>query len=115
MSQRLLRTLCEECKHRKRPDKEDLRRLEGNVRDAIYDAVGCKACLGTGYSGRRAIFELLDVKKQVGDAIHREPSIVDLKRAVKKNKFKTLRDNGYSLVGAGVTTFSEVDRVIGVE
>ena len=115
MSQRLLRTLCEECKHRKRPDKEDLRKLEGKVRDAIYDPVGCKACLGTGYAGRRAIFELLDVKKQVGDAIHNNPTVVDLRRAVKDRKFKTLRDNGYSLVGAGVTTFDEVDRVIGVE
>lgn len=115
MSQRLLRTLCEECKHRKRPDKEDLRRLHGKVRDAIYDPVGCKKCLGTGFSGRRAIFELLDVKKQVGDAIHQNPSIVDLKSAVHGSGFKTLRDNGYSLVGAGVTTFSEVDRVIGVE
>lgn len=115
MSQRLLRTLCEDCKHRKRPDKEDLRRLDGKVRDAIYDAVGCKKCLNTGYAGRRAIFELLDVKKQVGDAIHGTPSVVDLRKAVKGTGFKTLRDNGYSLVGAGVTTFEEVDRVIGVE
>lgn len=115
MSQRLLRTLCEECKHRKRPDKEDLRKLEGKVRDAIYEPVGCKKCLNTGYSGRRAIFELLDVRKQVGDAIHRNPSIVDLRKAVHGKNFKSLRDNGYSLVGAGVTTFEEVDRVIGVE
>ncbi|GAB5441801.1 MAG: hypothetical protein Fues2KO_21500 [Fuerstiella sp.] len=115
MSQRLLRTLCEDCKHRRRPDSEDKRRLGGTVRDAIYEPVGCKSCLGTGYSGRRAIFELLDVKKQVGDAIHSNPSIVDLKKAVRAKDFKTLRDNGYSLVGAGVTTFDEVDRVIGVE
>ena len=115
ISQRLLRVLCEECKHRRRPDKEDLRRLEGTVRDAIYEPVGCKKCLGTGFSGRRAIFEMLDVKRQVGDAIHRNPSIVDLKKAVRTTKFKSLRQNGYSLVGAGVTTFEEVDRVIGIE
>lgn len=115
ISQRLLRVLCEECKHRRRPDQEDLRRLGGTIRDAIYEPVGCKQCLGTGYSGRRAIFEMLDVKRQVGDAIHRNPSIVDLKKAVRATKFKSLRQNGYSLVGAGVTTFDEVDRVIGVE
>ncbi|MEQ9407902.1 MAG: ATPase, T2SS/T4P/T4SS family [Fuerstiella sp.] len=115
MSQRLLRTLCEECKRRRRPDKEDIRRVGGNIRDAIYEPGGCKACLGTGYSGRRAIFELLDVKKQVGDAIHGNPSIVQLRKAVQDKNFRSLRQNGYSLVGAGVTTFEEVDRVIGVE
>lgn len=115
MSQRLLRTLCEECRQRRRPDKEDQRRLGGSARDAIYEPGGCKKCLGTGFSGRRAIFELLDVKKQVGDAIHGTPSIVQLRKAVQGKNFKSLRDNGYSLVAAGVTTFSEVDRVIGVE
>lgn len=115
MSQRLLRTLCDDCKQRRRPDKEDLRRLEGSIRDAIYEPGGCKKCLGTGYSGRRAIFELLDVKKQVGDAIHSNPSIVALRKAVQGSGFKSLRQNGYSLVSAGVTTFTEVDRVIGVE
>ncbi|APZ95834.1 ATPase, T2SS/T4P/T4SS family [Fuerstiella marisgermanici] len=115
MSQRLLRTLCDECKVRRRPDKEDKRRLGASARDAIFEPGGCKKCLGTGYSGRRAIFELLDVKKQVGDAIHDKPSIVDLRKAVRSRDFTSLRQNGYSLVGKGVTTFDEVDRVIGVE
>ena len=115
LSQRLLRKLCLECRARRRPNDEDKRRLGGSVRDAIYDPRGCKKCLGTGYSGRRAIFELLDVKKQVGDAIHGNPSIVDLRKAVKGKGFQSLRVNGYSLVGQGVTTFEEVDRVIGVE
>ena len=115
MSQRLLRKLCMECRARRRPNDEDKRRLGGNIRDAIYDPRGCKKCLGTGYSGRRAIFELLDVKKQVGDAIHGNPTIVDLRKSVKGKGFQSLRVNGYSLVGQGVTTFEEVDRVIGVE
>ena len=116
MSQRLLRTLCEECKRRIRPSDDDKRRLKGiPVRDAIYEPRGCKKCLGTGYSGRRAIFELLDVKKQLGDAIIGDPTMIDLRKAVKNTKFQSLRQNGYALVGQGVTTFSEVDRVIGVE
>ncbi|MCA9085569.1 MAG: type II/IV secretion system protein [Planctomycetaceae bacterium] len=115
MSQRLLRTLCEECRQRRRPDQEDIRRLGGAVRDAIYEPGGCRKCLGTGYSGRRAIFELLDVKKQVGDAIHGNPNIVQLRKAVQGTAFQSLRQNGYSLVAQGVTTFDEVDRVIGVE
>lgn len=115
MSQRLLRTLCEECKQRKRPDGEDKRRLGRSVRDAIYDPRGCKKCLGTGYSGRRAIFELLDVKKQLGEAIHNKLTIPQLRKTVAGTDFISLRQNGYSLVGQGVTTFDEVDRVIGVE
>ncbi len=115
MSQRLLRKLCLDCRARRRPNDEDKRRLGNNLRDAIYDPRGCKKCLGTGYSGRRAIFELLDVKKQVGDAIHGNPTIVDLRKSVKGKGFQSLRVNGYSLIGQGVTTFEEVDRVIGVE
>ena len=114
MSQRLLRTLCEECKHRRRPDKDEKRRLGKNFKDAVYDPVGCKHCLGTGYTGRRAIFELLDVKRQVGDLIHESPNVVELRRRVKDTDFMTLRMNGHSLIGKGVTTFDEVDRVIGV-
>lgn len=115
VSQRLLRTLCEECKQRRRPDKDDKRRLGGATRDAIYEPGGCKKCLGTGYSGRRAIFELLDVKKQLGDAIHNNLTIPQLRKTVGETDFISLRQNGYSIVGQGVTTFDEVDRVIGVE
>lgn len=115
MSQRLLRTLCQECRERRRPDKEDKRRLGKYLKDAIYEPGGCKKCLGTGYSGRRAIFELLDVKRQVGDIIHESPNVVALRKKVKDTDFMTLRMNGHSLVGKGVTTFDEVDRVIGVE
>jgi type II secretory ATPase GspE/PulE/Tfp pilus assembly ATPase PilB-like protein len=115
MSQRLLRKLCQECCTRRRPNDDDKRRLGDNFRDAIYEPRGCKKCLGTGYSGRRAIFELLDVRKQVGDAIHGDPTIVELRKAVKGKGFQSLRVNGHTLVGQGVTTFQEVDRVIGVE
>ena len=97
------------------PTDDDKRRLGGRIRDALYEPRGCKKCLGTGYSGRRAIFELLDVKAQLGDAIVGNPTMVDLRRAVKGTKFQSLRQNGYALVGQGVTTFEEVDRVIGVE
>ncbi len=115
VSQRLLRTLCEECKQRRRPDKEDKRKLGGSTRDAIYEPAGCKKCLGTGYSGRRAIFELLDVKKQLGEAIHNNLTIPQLRKTVAETDFVSLRQNGYSIVGQGYTTFDEVDRVIGVE
>jgi general secretion pathway protein E len=115
MSQRLLRTLCEDCKQRRRPDSDDKRRLGGAVRDAIYEEAGCKKCLGTGYLGRRAIFELLVVKKQLGDAIHDNLTIPQLRKKVAETDFVSLRQNGYSLVAQGVTTFEEVDRVIGVE
>ncbi|MEZ6122936.1 MAG: ATPase, T2SS/T4P/T4SS family [Planctomycetaceae bacterium] len=115
MSQRLLRTLCDDCKRRRRPDDQDKRRLGGALRDAIYDPQGCTKCLGTGYIGRRAIFELLDVKKQIGDAIHSKHTIPELRAVVRGTEFASLRQNGYSLVAQGVTTFDEVDRVIGVE
>ena len=115
LSQRLVKVLCRDCKARRRLNKQEAQRLGPYAKDWIYDPKGCRKCLGTGYSGRRAIFEMLDVKNQLGDAIYKAQSLGDLKKSVDRKSFKTLRQSGYQLVSKGVTSFSEVDRVIGVK
>ena len=57
---------------------------------------------------------MLDVKHQLGDAIYKATSLGDLRKAVDRKTFTTLRQSGHQLVAKGVTCFSEVDRVIGV-
>lgn len=114
LSQRLVKVLCRECKQRRRPSKQEVQRLGRYAKDWVHEPRGCRRCLGTGFKGRRAIFEMLDVKHQLGDAIYKAQSLGDLKKSVDRKTFVTLRESGHQLVSKGVTPFAEVDRVIGV-
>ena len=113
LSQRLVRVLCQECARRRRPSKQESQMLGRFARDMIFEPGGCIKCLGTGFNGRRAIFELLTTTEEMKDVILREPTLQDLRRAAGKN-FVTLRQHGYSLVGAGITSIAEINRVIGI-
>jgi general secretion pathway protein E len=114
MSQRLVKQLCRDCRIRRKINKPEAQRLGRYAKDTVYEPKGCRQCLGTGFKGRRAIFELLDVKHQLGDAVYSAKSLSDLRKAVDRKTFVTLRQNGHQLVAKGVTCFSEIDRVIGV-
>lgn len=114
LSQRLVKVLCRECKKKRRLTKPEAQRLGKYAKDHLFDPKGCKRCLGTGFTGRRAIFEMLDVKHQLGDSIYQAKSLGDLRKSVDRKTFVTLRESGHQLVAKGVTSFSEVDRVIGV-
>ena len=115
MSQRLVKVLCRDCRQRRKIRGPEAQRLGRYARDTVYEPKGCRQCLGTGYKGRRAIFELLDVKRQLGDAVYSARSLSDLRKAVDRRTFVTLRENGHQLVAKGVTNFTEIDRVIGVK
>jgi len=115
LAQRLVRVLCENCK-RERPVKPGeatrLGRFLGG-RTCISEPIGCMRCLATGYRGRRAIFELLDVNDELRDVILSEPSINAMKRVIESGLFTTLAQHGWRLVADGVTSLEEVDRVAG--
>ncbi|MCL4109906.1 UNVERIFIED_CONTAM: hypothetical protein GTU68_003274 [Idotea baltica] len=115
MSQRLVKVLCRDCRQRRKLRGPEAQRLGRYAKDTVYEPKGCRLCLGTGYKGRRAIFELLDVKHQLGDAVYSAKSLSDLRKAVDRKTFVTLRENGHQLVAKGVTNFTEIDRVIGVK
>lgn len=114
LAQRLVRTLCTFCRTATTPSVEQLREMgeEYSSLRTIYVANGCKRCLGTGFAGRRGVFELLTVSDPLREAIQKQnqPEIMSAARAC---VFKTLRQSGYQLVAEGVTTFDEVDRVVG--
>ncbi len=115
LAQRLVRVLCTHCRKRRPPDAEERRRMGELARDFIYDATGCARCLGTGYFGRRALFELLETNDRLKDVMLKKPTLLALKAAAKGQGFVTLRGDGYRLIAQGVTTSSEVDRVIGLD
>jgi type II secretory ATPase GspE/PulE/Tfp pilus assembly ATPase PilB-like protein/pSer/pThr/pTyr-binding forkhead associated (FHA) protein len=115
LAQRLVRVLCEHCKRGVPISPKVATRLGRFVegRSELQAHVGCPKCLGTGYRGRRAIFELLDFTDELRDVILREPSIQAMKKLVEGGLFATLTQSGYKLVGEGVTALEEVDRVAG--
>ena len=81
----------------------------------VYAPVGCKKCLKTGYIGRSAIFELLELTDEMRDVILNRPSIQDIRAITKRGLFNSLQESGYQLVGKGITSVDEIDRVAGLE
>lgn len=115
LAQRLVRTLCDACKRKVSVSPGDATRLGRFLggKSTMFVATGCPKCLRTGYRGRQAIFELLDVNDELRDVILRDPSIQAMKKVIEAGMFTTLAQSGWRLVGEGVTTLDEVDRVAG--
>ena len=112
VSQRLVRTLCDDCK-KVRPMTAVEKQLSGFDFEKVYDSVGCKKCLNTGFVGRRAVFEVLNITEEIRDAIIAQKEASDLYMTLKKTGFRRLKDSVYDLVQAGKTSLEEADRVVG--
>jgi len=116
MAQRLVRTLCKQCRRRYTPTADDVPPdfpLESCLksRTPVYQAAGCRHCRGTGYSGRVGIYELLVTDDEVRRlASERAPSNL-VKQAAMKAGMRTLRQDGWRKVLRGQTTVDEVLRV----
>jgi type IV pilus assembly protein PilB len=119
MAQRLVRKLCSKCKHPISISDEAL--LESGVdpargRDAtFYDAKGCDECNGTGYRGREAIIELLDLNDDIRELIISKSPTAVLKKAAKEAGTLFLRESAVEKVLTGKTTLREINRVTFVE
>lgn len=117
LAQRLVRKLCDHCKFAARPKPHQMVKM-GQAAEGlnkIFFASGCKKCMGTGYVGRQGLFELLTATEELKDVILKSPTMSDLRKALKITLFSSLRDSGYKLVAAGVTSLDEIDRVVGAD
>jgi general secretion pathway protein E/type IV pilus assembly protein PilB len=113
MAQRLVRMLCQECKE---PDQSArtaaLRERVPALREAaIFRAQGCKSCRMTGFTGRRAIFELMTMSAATRAVLLRGGSSVEIKEIARREGMRTLIEDGWRVVGEGTTTPAEVLRV----
>ncbi|HWB59376.1 MAG TPA: hypothetical protein VG733_07785, partial [Chthoniobacteraceae bacterium] len=72
---------------------------------------GCRNCRMTGYTGRRAVFELMAMTPAVREILLRHGSSVEVKNAARKEGMHTLLEDGWRLIREGVTTPAEVLRV----
>jgi general secretion pathway protein E len=114
LAQRLVRRLCPQCKTPYSPSDIELKEA-GLAREAlvkpIYKAVGCQACLGTGYKGRTGIYELLMVTDGVRQLVMANAPANHIKRKAVEEGCTTLRDDGIRQVLEGLTALDEVMRV----
>ena len=112
LGQRLVRVLCPSCKQAVRPTADQLNRMgeAGQGVTRIYSAKGCPRCMGIGYSGRRAVFELLKVTELMRDVIMKAPTLTDLQKSMEGQKFVKLAQSAYQLVAQGITSIDEVER-----
>ncbi|HEY8669093.1 MAG TPA: ATPase, T2SS/T4P/T4SS family [Tepidisphaeraceae bacterium] len=117
LAQRLARQLCRFCKVQQRPTPEQLIKMGGAARSLtrIFVPRGCPRCLGTGFFGRRAFFELLATTDELRDLIGQGPTQAQVQQALGGAGFTTLLQSGYHLVAEGVVAFDEIDRALGKE
>ena len=113
ISQRLIRQLCPDCKIEMQPDETLKHELQiENGFPTIYDAQGCEKCDGTGFRGRTAIFELIEVDDDLAELVKSETaSRSDYRKLLAHRQIASLRGAGYAEVRAGTTTYKEVLRV----
>ena len=115
VAQRLVRRLCNHCKQPWDVDNSYLEQagfdLERLSEGTIYEAVGCELCHHSGFSGRMGIYEVLPITDNIRPLIVARVSSNEIKSEALRQGMKTLRDDGWRKVLAGVTTVEEVLRV----
>ncbi len=109
IAQRLVRTICPKCKQEKTDVPDEVYEKLGLDRSVkIYHGVGCKACDGTGYKGRTAIFEMLKITKELKGAIAKGATDVELRKIAFDQGLVTLRKAAINKLLEGRTTIDEV-------
>ena len=115
VAQRLVRKVCPHCAQPSPPTKSDLKLLRLSAKDANPAAWrkgrGCPHCFNSGYLGREAIIELLNVDEVVRQIIY-EGTLTQLRQYLKEAGFESFRKAAIAKVTAGITTMSEIRRVL---
>jgi type IV pilus assembly protein PilB len=114
VAQRLLRTICPDCRESYVPDEEvllelgsDGERLRGST---FYYGKGCASCHHTGYRGRTGVFEIMTIDADLRQAVLDGASIEEVRTAAIANGMRTLRESAMEAVSAGRTTIEELLR-----
>jgi len=118
VAQRLVRTLCPQCRKRYRPRVAERRLVWGPAGSKkttqLYGANGCRACYESGYQGRRSVYEILRVSATVRRLIVEGRSDGEIGEQAVQEGMRTLRASALEEVQQGVTTVDEVMRVVDV-
>ena len=115
LAQRLIRMLCPQCKEPYEPTDVELRgvgltrqRLEGNT---IYRPVGCSACNGQGYKGRKGVYELMEMSPDLREMAFQRKPTMEMRAKARNEGMVTLQEDGVRKILAGMTTVQEILRI----
>lgn len=106
LAQRLVRLICSGCRV-----EAGTRVNPAGVTIPSFRGAGCSVCFGTGYKGRVGIFELMELNEEIRRLIISGADASVLTQAARRNGMRTLREDGWEKVAAGVTTADEIIRV----
>lgn len=106
IAQRLIRLLCPHCKEKYILDKSMIKLIGLEAGQTYYKAKGCSLCFYTGYSGRKAIYEVIKIDSSLSQAIRENE--LDIDQYLKQEQVTTLKDSAMSLLVAGDTSLDEV-------
>lgn len=119
IAQRLVKTICPNCKTVYQPDEGEMEWVKPIYPDAAswtyYHGAGCNQCRNSGLKGRRAIFEFLEVTPGLRELVHDEVDDITFRKKAIEGGMQTLAENGFQRVREGQTTISEAIHVCMVD
>jgi type IV pilus assembly protein PilB len=119
LAQRLVRLICESCRTVVHYPPETLEASgldpEQWSKVAFYEGQGCIECAGTGFKGRTAIHELLDLSDRIREMILAKKPTSEIRRAAREEGMRFLRESALDKVRLGMTTLKEINKVTFIE
>jgi len=119
IAQRLVRVLCNHCKEEYIPSLEELGKVgilnPSHPRDKFYRAKGCNECEGSGYRGRKGIYEILAMSDQLRSLINNKASEGEVRKKAISEGLVLLAAEGISAIKEGITSIEEVAKVLSYE
>ena len=119
VAQRLVRKICENCRHSVTKKVSDLEKKQEGVGSffnkkevTLYEGEGCNVCNGTGFDGRTAVFEIIEMTSEMQELVLENPSTGEVWKLARKQEVQSMFEDGIEKVKEGVTTLEEVSRVI---
>lgn len=121
IAQRLVRKICDRCRHSQavkdvHPEQKvhkDILSKHFKASDNIYIGKGCDACNDSGYRGRIALFEIIEMTPELQELCLKQPSSREVETLARKQGSISMFEDGISKVKTGLTTIEEVLRVVG--
>lgn len=127
IAQRLIRTLCPECKNKVKPKKEITDMILSEIEKmppatkkeidisrtmSVFEPAGCKKCNNTGYAGRTGVYEVMEMTDPLAEIILKEPSEIRINEEAKRQGMVTMKQDGILKVLEGVSSLEEVLRIV---
>ena len=112
VAQRLVKKLCPECKRKREIKAEEAALLKDPSITHIYEPVGCPRCGNTGYKGRTAIYEIIEIDSDLRRMISEGRTTEEIRDFAKEHGATFLEDSIRTLIGNGTTSMSEFYRLI---